>query len=85
MGAWPAGDENIALSTLHSAKGLEFDHVFILGLADELTPHGDGEADSDLENYQRLVAMAVCRARNSVVIGYKPGEESAVVQLLDPR
>ena len=81
---WPAGDENIALSTLHSAKGLEFDHVFILGLADELTPHGDGEADSDLENYQRLVAMAVCRARNSVVIGYKPGEESAVVQLLDP-
>jgi DNA helicase IV len=27
---WPAGDENIALSTLHSAKGLEFDHVFVL-------------------------------------------------------
>jgi superfamily I DNA/RNA helicase len=29
---WPDGDENVALSTFHSAKGLEFDYVFILGL-----------------------------------------------------
>ncbi|MEO1530486.1 MAG: UvrD-helicase domain-containing protein [Planctomycetota bacterium] len=29
---WPEGDENIALSTMSSAKGLEFDHVIILGL-----------------------------------------------------
>lgn len=64
---WPAGPENIALSTLHSAKGLEFDYVFILGLNAEVMPDGveeDGEPDSEpLDRLRRLVAMGVGRAR----------------------
>ena len=35
---WPGGDEDIGLSTLPSAKGLEFDHVVLLGLDAELMP-----------------------------------------------
>lgn len=71
---WPTGVENIALSTLHSAKGLEFDHVFILGLNAEVVPVSDDNGAKDEERLnavRRLVAMGVGRARKSVTIGYK--------------
>lgn len=80
---WPRGGEQVGLSTLHSAKGLEFDHVFILGLAAEQMPHGPEENDTQLSNHRRLVAMAIGRARKTVALTYKPGEESRVVHLLD--
>jgi DNA helicase IV len=81
---WPTGDENIALSTLHSAKGLEFDHVFMLGLNSETMAHGDDPEDDRLDMHRRLLAMAVGRARISVVLGYKAGEASQIVDFLDP-
>lgn len=80
---WPEGNENVALSTFHSAKGLEFDHVVILGLNDENTAHGTSEADDQLLVLRRLLAVAVARARKSVTIGYKQGEESKLVSFFD--
>ena len=85
---WPSGDENVALSTLASAKGLEFDHVFVLGLNSEALPQGeeDGEEDGDDDRLawaRRLVAMGIGRAKHTVTLGYKPGEESKLVGLLD--
>ncbi|WP_374264847.1 3'-5' exonuclease [Corallococcus sp. RDP092CA] len=77
---WPEGPENIALSTMHSVKGLEFDHVFILGLNAETTPHGEEVGDSQLENLRRLLAMAVGRAKKSLVVGFKPTEASSLVE-----
>jgi DNA helicase IV len=79
---WPQGAENIALSTLHSAKGLEFDHVIVLGLNADVTPHGAEEGDDRLAALRRLLAMGIGRARQSVVIGYKPEEASTLVQFL---
>lgn len=81
---WPAGKESIALCTLHSAKGLEFDHVFLPGLNQQVTPHGADVGDARLEALQRLVAMGVGRARTTLMLGYKPGEESTLVHLLVP-
>ncbi len=81
---WPQGPEQVALSTMNSAKGLEFDHVVLLGLAGEMLPHGPEANDSQLNNHRRLVAMAVGRARKSVMVSYKPGEESRLVDLFDP-
>lgn len=81
---WPTGPENIGLSTMHSAKGLEFDHVILLGLNDEVTPHGEEEGDSTFENLRRMLAMAITRAKESVILGYKPGEASSLIGLLDP-
>ena len=75
---WPTGPELLALSTLHSAKGLEFDHVFMPGLSDEVTPHGDEEGDGTLESLRRLIAMGAGRARRTVTLGYKLGERSTV-------
>ncbi len=81
---WPSGSEVVALCTIHSAKGLEFDHVLLPGLSQQVTPHGPQDGDADLERLRRMLAMAIGRARKSVMIGYKPGEESSLVGLLDP-
>lgn len=81
---WPAGSEQVALSTMHSAKGLEFDHVVILGFNAEVVQHGDEVDDGRLDSQRRLLAMAVGRARESVVIGYKPSDASRLIEFLDP-
>ncbi|MGQ0431259.1 MAG: 3'-5' exonuclease [Microthrixaceae bacterium] len=81
---WPTGPEVVALCTIHSAKGLEFDHVLLPGLSQQVTPHGPDQEDGDLQKLRRMLAMAVGRARNSVMVGYKPGEESSLIGLLDP-
>lgn len=77
---WPLGPTNIALCTMHSAKGLEFDHVIILGLNAMVTPHGPESDDHQRQLLQRLLAMATARARTSLVIGYKPDEASSLVR-----
>ena len=81
---WPDGPENIALSTMHSGKGLEFDHILVLGLNSEVTRHGSDLNDSGRDNYRRLLAMAITRARRSVVVGYKPSEASQLVVYFEP-
>ncbi len=81
---WPGGTENIALSTLHSAKGLEFDHVIVVGLNAEVTIHGQEEDDDSLLTLRRLLAMGIGRARESVILGYKPSEASRLIDYLDP-
>ena len=81
---WPTGPEQVALSTIHSAKGLEFDHVILPGLNQEVTPHGESEGDGSLDALRRLVAMGVGRARKTVALGYKPGDKSTVIDFIDP-
>jgi superfamily I DNA/RNA helicase len=78
---WPVGKENIALSTLHSAKGLEFDHVIMLGLNAEVVQHND-ETDGAFENVQRLFAMAVGRAKTSLIFGYKLQDAPSLLKLV---
>lgn len=81
---WPQGSENVALSTMHSAKGLEFDHVIMIGLSSETMRLDQEDADDEaLLRARRLVAMAVGRARKSVLIGYKPSEAPLVSQFID--
>jgi superfamily I DNA/RNA helicase len=77
---WPTGPEAIALSTMHSAKGLEFDHVVMPGLNNQVTPTNEGDAQFDA--LRRLIAMGVGRARKSVIIGFKPDDPSAVLRTL---
>lgn len=80
---WPTGPELVALSTIHSAKGLEFDHVLMPGLSQEVTLHGADDDDGTLDSLRRLVAMGIGRARRTVMLGYKPGAESTLIGLLD--
>lgn len=80
---WPQGPEQVGLSTLHSAKGLEFDHVVILGVNGDLMPHGPEEDDGQLAKHRRLVAMALARARKTAALTYKPAEASRVIDFFD--
>ena len=81
---WPTGPELVALATIHSAKGLEFDHVLLPGLNQEVTPHGEEDGDGTLDSLRRLVAMGIGRARHTVTVGYKPGAQSTLIDLIDP-
>lgn len=81
--AWPTGSENIALSTLASAKGLEFDYVFIIGLAQENFEHGDEHDDDLLVKFRKLLAMGIGRARKDVILGYKESDRPALIDFLD--
>lgn len=80
---WPEGPEQVALSTIHSAKGLEFDHVLLPGLNQEVTPHGLEDGDGSLESLRRLLAMGIGRARKSVTLGYNPEDKSTLINLID--
>jgi superfamily I DNA/RNA helicase len=81
---WPSGSEEIGLSTLHSVKGLEFDHVVLMGLEDQHMRHGNEDGDTRLAQHRRLLAMAIGRARRTVTIAYKPETKPDVLDLLDP-
>lgn len=80
---WPEDDANIGLSTFHSAKGLEFDHVFMIGLAASHTSYGEATNDDRYDAHRRLVAMGVGRARQTVVLGTKPGEDLPLLSTID--
>lgn len=80
---WPNGDENIALLTMSSAKGLEFDHVFILGLDQETTSCVDGIDDDARNFYIRLFAVACSRARKTLTIGALNENPSFLLSLAD--
>ena len=57
--------------TVHAAKGLEFDYVFVVGLEQDLFPHsGFGEADRDQEEERRLFYVALTRAREKLFLSY---------------
>jgi DNA helicase II / ATP-dependent DNA helicase PcrA len=66
-----AGADAIQLMTVHSAKGLEFDCVFITGLEEGLFPHENSLADSDgLEEERRLMYVAITRARKRLYLSF---------------
>ena len=65
------GDDALQLMTVHSAKGLEFDVVFISGLEEGLFPHENSvREDKGLEEERRLMYVAVTRARKRLYISH---------------
>lgn len=64
-----AGQDAVQLMTVHSAKGLEFDVVFITGLEDGLFPHENSITEIEgLEEERRLMYVAVTRARKRLYL-----------------
>lgn len=66
-----AGQDAVQLMTVHSAKGLEFDCVFVSGLEEGLFPSERSMADYDgLEEERRLMYVAITRARKRLYLSY---------------
>ena len=66
-----AGADAIQLMTVHSAKGLEFDAVFITGLEEGLFPHENALSDANgLEEERRLMYVAITRARQRLYLSF---------------
>lgn len=65
------GDDAVVMMTMHSAKGLEFPHVFLVGFEDGLFPGmraiGDRE---EMEEERRLCYVAITRAKKTLTISY---------------
>ncbi len=65
------GDDAAVMMTMHSAKGLEFPHVFLVGFEDGLFPgmRAIGEPE-EMEEERRLCYVAITRAKQSLTISY---------------
>jgi len=66
-----AGQDAVQLMTIHAAKGLEFNNVFLTGLEEGLFPHENALSDSDgLEEERRLMYVAITRARQRLHLSF---------------
>jgi DNA helicase-2/ATP-dependent DNA helicase PcrA len=66
-----AGQDAVQLMTVHAAKGLEFDAVFITGLEEGLFPNENALSDRDgLEEERRLMYVAITRARQRLYLTF---------------
>ena len=66
-----AGQDALQLMTVHSAKGLEFDAVFITGLEEGLFPHENSQKEEGgLEEERRLMYVAITRARRRLYMSF---------------
>ena len=68
--SYRAESGRVALMTLHCAKGLEFKHVFIVGLEENIMPHSRSLRDGTLEEERRLYYVGLTRAKDRVYLTY---------------
>ena len=89
-------NDSVTLMTIHSAKGLEFDNVFIVGLEESIFPHFNSfESNDQMEEERRLCYVAITRAKKRLwlvnalsraIYGNRvTNKESRFIEEIDPK
>lgn len=72
LDGWNAGTDVLTLMTFHTAKGLEFPIVFMMGLEEGIFPNGNAYSENlqDIEEERRLCYVGITRARKKLYLSY---------------
>ena len=65
-----AKGDAVTLITMHSCKGLEFPHVYVVGLEDDILPHSRSKIEGTLDEERRLFYVAITRAMQTLTLSY---------------
>ncbi len=82
----PKDGKGVHVGTIHKAKGLEWDSVFVIGWEDDMLPHALNHSQKGIEEERRVAYVAVTRPKNFLMMTYveeRQGDEKKYSRFLD--